>query len=241
MNPLILDTNPSYNSPIIIALDFDNEKEVLNLVSQLSPNLCKLKIGKELFTSTGPKLVEKLVVSGYKVFLDLKFHDIPNTTYKACKAAANLGVWMTNVHASGGQKMLEMAKQGIYEAGTNTLLIAVTTLTSMSQEELYQIGVKENITKHVINLAKISHNSGLDGAVCSAHEAPQIKKEIAQEFLTVCPGIRLTLDLNDDQTRIMTPELAATNQVDYMVIGRPVTKASNPYQQLIEILSRIKS
>ena len=240
MNPLLLDTSSNYNSPIIIALDFDNKKEVLTLLSQLSPDLCKLKIGKELFTSAGPKLVEKLVVSGYKIFLDLKFHDIPNTTYKSCKAAANLGVWMTNVHASGGQKMLEMAKRGIDEAGTNTILIAVTTLTSMSQEELYQIGVKENITTHVTNLAKLSYNNGLDGVVCSAHEAKHIKTEITQEFATVCPGIRLTLDKTDDQTRIMTPELAISNQVDYMVIGRPITKASNPRQQLIEILSRIK-
>ncbi len=240
MNPLILDANSNYDSPIIIALDFDNEKDALKLLNQLSPDLCKLKIGKELFTSAGPKFVEKLVVSGYKVFLDLKFHDIPNTTYKACKAAANLGVWMTNVHASGGQKMLEMAKQGIDESGTDTLLIAVTTLTSMSQEELYQIGVKENLTTHVINLAKLSHNNGLDGVVCSAHEAKQIKAEISQEFLTVCPGIRLTLDKTDDQTRIMTPEIAIANQVDYIVIGRPITKAPNPHQQVIEILSRIK-
>ncbi len=236
----MLDTSSKYDSPIIIALDLDNEKEVLNLLSQLSPDLCKLKIGKELFTSTGPKLVEKIVVSGYKVFLDLKFHDIPNTTYKACKAAANLGVWMTNVHASGGQKMLEMAKQGIDEARTDTLLIAVTTLTSMSQEELHQIGVKENLTTHVTNLAKLSYNSGLDGVVCSAHEAKQIKIGTTQGFLTVCPGIRLTLDKTDDQTRIMTPELAISNQVDYMVIGRPITKTPDPYQQLIEILSRVK-
>lgn len=241
MNPLILDNQTTYDSPIIVALDFDNEKEVMNLIYQLNPDLCKLKVGKELFTATGPKLVEKLVVSGYKVFLDLKFHDIPNTTHKACKAAANLGVWMTNVHASGGQKMLEMAKKGIEESGTDTLLIAVTTLTSMSGEDLHQIGIKEDITTHVINLAKLAHQSGLDGVVCSSHEAKQIKSEIADSYLTICPGIRLTLDKVDDQTRIMTPHMAINNKVDYMVIGRPITKANNPYQQLIDILLSLKT
>ena len=240
MNPLILDNSHINDSPIIVALDFDNEKDVMNLVGQLSPDLCKLKIGKELFTSTGPKLVEKLVVGGYKVFLDLKFHDIPNTTYKACKAAANLGVWMTNVHASGGQKMLEMAKKGIDESGVDTLLIAVTILTSMSEAELPQIGIKENITTHVINLAKLTNQSGLDGVVCSAHEAKQIKSDIADSFLTICPGIRLTLEKEDDQTRIMTPQMAIDNKVDYMVIGRPITRAADPYLELTKILSGIK-
>ena len=240
MNPLILDNSHINDSPIIVALDFDNEKDVMNLVGQLSPDLCKLKIGKELFTSTGPKLVEKLVVGGYKVFLDLKFHDIPNTTYKACKAAANLGVWMTNVHASGGQKMLEMAKKGIDESGVDTLLIAVTILTSMSEAELPQIGIKENITAHVINLAKLTNQSGLDGVVCSAHEAKQIKSDIADSFLTICPGIRLTLEKEDDQTRIMTPQMAIDNKVDYMVIGRPITRAADPYLELTKILSGIK-
>ena len=240
MNPLLLDSITSYNSPIIVALDFDNEKDVMNLIKQLNPDLCKLKVGKELFTSVGPKIVEKLVVSGYKVFLDLKFHDIPNTTYNACKAAANLGVWMTNVHASGGQKMLEMAKKGIEESGTDTLLIAVTVLTSMSQEELYQIGIKEDITTHITNLAKLTHQSGLDGVVCSGLEAQQIKTTTVDNFLTICPGIRLTLNKEDDQTRIMTPEIAINHKVDYMVIGRPITKAADPYLELTKILSRIK-
>jgi orotidine-5'-phosphate decarboxylase len=239
MNPLVFDNPPTYDSPIIVALDYDNEKDVMNLIQQLSPDLCKLKIGKELFTSTGPKLVEKLVVSGYQVFLDLKFHDIPNTTYKACKAAANLGVWMTNVHASGGQKMMEVAKQGVDDAGTNTLLIAVTTLTSMSQDDLYQIGIKEDINTHIINLAKLAHKSGLDGVVCSAHEARQIKANVNDNFLTICPGIRLNSNIQDDQTRIMTPSTAINNMADYLVIGRPITQADNPYQQLININSQI--
>lgn len=241
MNPIYFENYQLQDSPIIVALDFDNEMDTINLVKQLNPDLCKLKVGKELFTACGPKLVEKLVVSGYKVFLDLKFHDIPNTVYKACKSAANLGVWMTNIHASGGSKMMEMAKRGIMEANTGTLLIAVTTLTSMNQDDLTEIGIQESINTHIINLAKLSHKSGLDGVVCSALEARQIKENTSIDFLTVCPGIRLSSELTDDQQRIMTPKLAISNMADYLVIGRPITQAKNPYDQLINILSDIKS
>lgn len=241
MNPMIFDTHTnSFDSPVIVALDYSNEKAVMNLVKQLDPSLCKLKIGKELFTSSGPKLVEKLVASGYKVFLDLKFHDIPNTVYKACKAASELGVWMVNVHASGGTKMLEMAKQGVDEAGTDTLLIAVTVLTSMSQADLNQIGITTDISTHITNLAKLSYNAGLDGVVCSAHEASKIKKSTNDKFLTVVPGIRLTNSVSDDQQRIMTPVEALNNKSDYLVIGRPITQATDPYKQLCEIISSIK-
>ena len=240
MNPLILDTPSEFDSPVIVALDYTNEAEVMNLLKNLSPDLCKLKVGKELFTSCGPKLVEKLVVSGYKVFLDLKFHDIPNTVYKACKAAANLGVWMTNVHASGGSKMLEMAKQGVDEASNNTLLIAVTVLTSMNQKDLYEIGVDENINTHILKLAELSYRSGLDGVVCSAHEAAQIKQLTTDSFITTCPGIRLSNEIADDQQRIMTPARAAASKADYLVIGRPITQATDPYQQLLRIVSDIK-
>ncbi|MFN7094627.1 MAG: orotidine-5'-phosphate decarboxylase, partial [Burkholderiales bacterium] len=148
MNPLVFDALPKYDSPIIVALDYDNEKDVMSLVTKLSPDLCKLKVGKELFTACGPKLVEKLVISGYQIFLDLKFHDIPNTVYKACKVASNLGIWMLNVHASGGKEMLEMAKQGVKDAWHQPLLIAVTTLTSMSQQNLTQIGIYNDINTH---------------------------------------------------------------------------------------------
>jgi len=236
MNPLVLDPTLKTESPIIVALDYNDEKAVMNLVAKLSPDLCKLKVGKELFTTGGPELVKKLVVSGYKVFLDLKFHDIPNTVYKACKAASNLGVWMLNVHASGGQKMMEMAKTGIVEAEHQPLLIAVTTLTSMTQEDLTQTGITTAINTHITNLAQLAYNSGLDGVVCSANEVGHIKEHTSPQFLTVCPGIRLTQEITDDQQRIMTPLLAIQNNADYLVIGRPITQAADPYITLTEIL-----
>lgn len=239
MNPLVINNNQEIDSPIIVALDYDNEKDVMNFVSKVSPSLCKLKVGKELFTACGPKLVEKLVISGYKVFLDLKFHDIPNTVQNACRVASNLGVWMINIHAIGGFKMMEMAKSGVEQANHKALLIAVTTLTSMNQEDLNQVDISTNINDHILNLAKLAHSAGLDGVVCSAFEASLIKDKIRKYFLTVSPGIRLTKELNDDQKRIMTPNEALDNLVDYMVIGRPITKAPDPFIQLQEILSSI--
>lgn len=241
MNPLII-TNQNYNnSPIIISLDYDNEKQVMDLVNKLDPSLCKLKVGKELFTTCGPKLVENLVVSGYDVFLDLKFHDIPNTVYKACKAAANLGVWMVNVHASGGVNMLKMARQAIEESTHKPLIIAVTVLTSMSEADLVQIGINTNINNQVINLAKLSYECGLDGVVCSAHEAQLIKNNTSNSFLTVTPGIRLADDDHHDQTRIMTPVAALNNMADYLVIGRSITQSPDPYSTLLQILSDINT
>lgn len=240
MNPLVFDTTENIDSPVIVALDCATESQVMRLVEQLDPSWCKLKIGKELFTSCGPKLVEKLVIGGYKIFLDLKFHDIPNTVHKACIAASDLGVWMINVHASGGSKMLEMAKQGVDKAGNNTLLIAVTVLTSMSQADLTEIGITQDINTHITNLAKLSYNNGLDGVVCSAYEAAAIKQATQANFLTVTPGIRLPSSQADDQERIMTPVAALNNQADYLVIGRPITEARNPQQQLLSILSDIK-
>lgn len=242
MNPLILDDiNSNFDSPVIVALDYDNEIDAINLVNKLDPKLCKLKVGKELFTSSGPRFVEKLVQSGYKVFLDLKFHDIPHTVYKACKAASNLGVWMIDVHASGGAKMLEMARNAINEGEHKPLLIAITVLTSMDQHSLLEIGVNTDINKHIINLAKLSYNAGLDGVVCSPHEAQLIKKNTNDSFLAITPGIRLTTEKVDDQMRIMTPKLAKANFADYLVIGRPITKAADPLAELTNILSSINS
>ena len=241
MNPLIAPDQNNINSPIIIPLDYDNEKQVMDLVAKLHPSLCKLKVGKELFTVCGPKLVEKLVISGYDVFLDLKFHDIPNTVYKACKAAAKLGVWMVNVHASGGGNMLQMAKQAIDESSHKPLLIAVTVLTSMSEADLAQIGINEDINSHVLRLAKLSCDYGLDGVVCSAHEAKPIKDATSGQFLTVTPGIRLASDKSHDQVRIMTPVAALNNLADYLVIGRSITNATDPHTTLLQILSDIKA
>lgn len=240
MNPLMLNNSSHFDSPLIIALDFANENQVMQLVSKFDPTLCKLKVGKELFTACGPKLVEKLVISGYQVFLDLKFHDIPNTVYKACKTAANLGVWMLNVHASGGLKMLDLAKQGVIDSGHKTLLIAVTTLTSMNATDLLQIGIQTDIHKHIINLAQLTHNAGLDGVVCSAQEASLIKQNTENNFLTITPGIRLIKEITDDQNKIMTPLEALNNKADYLVIGRPITQSTNPTETLYTIISDIK-
>ncbi|HMT02897.1 MAG TPA: orotidine-5'-phosphate decarboxylase [Burkholderiales bacterium] len=238
MNPLIINNYNHFESPIIVALDFDNELEVTKFISQIEPNSCKLKIGKELFTTCGPKLVEKLVVSGFDIFLDLKYHDIPNTVYKACRAAANLGVWMLNVHASGGEEMLNRAKEAIIEAKHKPLLIAVTLLTSMDHEQLKKVGVSVNLNDYILNLANLSYKCGLDGVVCSALDAPLIKNHLAKDFLVVSPGIRIN-NLEDDQKRIMTPINAIKNGVDYLVIGRPITKAIKPNEVIQQILSEI--
>lgn len=238
MNPLIINNDNLCESPIIVALDFDNEFEVTKFISQIDSNSCKLKIGKELFTACGPKLVEKLVISGFDVFLDLKYHDIPNTVYKACKAAANLGIWMLNVHASGGEEMLNMAKEAIIESKHKPLLIAVTLLTSMDYDHLKKIGITANLNDYILNLANLSHKCGLDGVVCSALDAPLIKNHIAKDFLVVSPGIRID-NLKDDQKRIMTPIDAIKNGVDYLVIGRPITKAVKPNEVIQQILSEI--
>jgi orotidine-5'-phosphate decarboxylase len=241
MNPLITSDQNNINSPIIVGLDFDNEKKVMELVSKLDPSLCKLKVGKELFTNCGPKLIEKLAVSGYDVFLDLKFHDIPNTVYKACMAAANLGVWMVNVHASGGGNMLQMARQAIDESSHKPLLIAVTVLTSMSEADLAQIGINNDINTQVLRLAKLSYECGLDGVVASAHEAKIIKNVTSSQFLTITPGIRLASDKSHDQVRIMTPVTALNNLADYLVIGRSITTAIDPHTTLLQILADIKT
>ena len=244
MNPLIYTENNA-NSPIIIALDYNSEAEALNLIKKLDPNLCKLKVGKELFVATGPKFIEKLVISGFKVFLDLKFHDIPNTVYSACKVASNLGVWMLNVHASGGEEMLQAAKTAIDEVAitlpkhSRPLLIAVTMLTSMTQSDLDGLQIPKDITKHTFDLAQLSFKCGLDGVVCSALEANTIKNVCTKDFLTITPGIRLLESNTDDQKRIMTPKSAIENGADYLVIGRPITQANNPTQKLHDILHQV--
>lgn len=241
MNPLIINPAMDTDSVVIIALDYQDPSDVYNLIAQLDPSLCKLKVGKELFTAAGPKLVEQLVVSGYDVFLDLKFHDIPNTVYKACMSAANLGVWMINVHASGGQKMLAEARRAVDESAHKPLLTAVTVLTSMNEEDLRQIGITDGIEAHIKRLAKLSCQSGLDGVVCSALEAKMIKDTTSTDFLTITPGIRLADNsITDDQSRIMTPAMAIMNKADYLVIGRPITRSDNPKEVLLKILGQLK-
>ncbi|MDM3872082.1 orotidine-5'-phosphate decarboxylase [Porticoccus sp. W117] len=217
---------------IIVALDYNNPDSVYELVDRLEPSLCRLKVGKELFTVTGPELVRNLVGKGFDVFLDLKFHDIPNTTANAVAAAADLGVWMVNVHASGGSKMMAAAKAKLEGQSSDTLLIGVTVLTSMSAEDVSEIGVSRSPAEQVLHLAGLAKQSGLDGVVCSAQEASSLKAAYGKDFQLVTPGIRPAGSSAGDQQRIVTPKQAITNGSDYLVIGRPITQAQNPVLEL---------
>lgn len=220
---------------IIVALDFDTAEETLKLVKQLRPEACRLKVGKELFTTAGPALVDQLVGDGFDVFLDLKFHDIPNTVAAACKAAARLGVWMVNVHAMGGSKMMLAARDALEGLSQRPKLIAVTVLTSMGKDDLLEIGMDVEPQDAVLRLAKLASSCGLDGVVCSAREAAILKRELGQSFQLVTPGIRLANAARDDQNRVMTPTDALRMGADYLVIGRPITKAEDPLSALNEI------
>ena len=228
----------SQTSPVIVALDFPSERETLQLVDQLEPALCRLKVGKELFTRCGPELVKQLVAKNFDVFLDLKYHDIPNTVARACAAAADLGVWMLNVHALGGERMMLAAKQALADKEA-PLLIAVTWLTSSGQLELDALGIKSTPQQMVSRLAAMSKNAGLDGIVCSAQEAPILRQEMGNEFLLVTPGIRLADSTQDDQCRVVTPVKAITDGASYLVIGRPITRAKDPCKVLRTINSEI--
>jgi orotidine-5'-phosphate decarboxylase len=224
---------------IIVALDFPQVQPALDLASRLDPAQCRVKVGSELFTSAGPALVEELVKRGFGVFLDLKFHDIPNTVAAACRAAAGLGVWMLNVHASGGPAMLEAAREAIAVAADAPRLIAVTVLTSMSAQDLTAVGLNETPDEVVLRLALLARNCGLDGVVCSAREASMLRKQCGDEFLLVTPGIRPADADTNDQQRIMTPGAAIGAGADYLVIGRPITRAPDPLQALARINQEI--
>ena len=229
------------NDPkIIVALDFPSKNPALALADQLDPAKCRLKVGKELFTRSGPDLVKALQSRGFDIFLDLKFHDIPNTTSAAVVAAAELGVWMVNVHASGGEKMMVACRERLEAFGNDRpLLIAVTVLTSMSDEDLAGIGIASSAEAHVSRLATLTKNSGLDGVVCSAQEAPRLKAEQGSDFQLITPGIRpLTADKGDQQ-RIMTPTDALKAGSDYLVIGRPITQAPDPLAALESIHAEV--
>jgi orotidine-5'-phosphate decarboxylase len=221
-----------HDPKIIVALDYADAKSALKLVAQLDPALCRLKVGKELFTATGPQFVEQLSQENFGVFLDLKFHDIPNTVAKACTAASNLGVWMLNVHASGGLEMMQAARLAVNNCADQPLLIAVTVLTSMDQTALSQIGIHTDVATHVLNLATLTQQAGLDGVVCSALEAAMLRRELGKEFCLVTPGIRPANASMDDQSRVVTPSDALHMGADYLVIGRPITQALNPLQAL---------
>lgn len=220
------------NPRIIVALDYAEGAQALQLVDQLDPGLCRLKVGKELFTAEGPRFVEQLVKRDFGVFLDLKFHDIPNTTAKACEAAARLGVWMINVHASGGRAMMQAAREAIDKSATRPLLIGVTVLTSMDEPSLHEVGVENALSQQVLRLATLARGCGLDGVVCSAQEAPMLRQAIGRDFCLVTPGIRPANASQDDQSRIVTPADALRQGSSYLVIGRPITRAADPLAAL---------
>ncbi|MBB1478151.1 orotidine-5'-phosphate decarboxylase [Pseudoalteromonas sp. SG41-2] len=230
-----------HSKKILIALDYDDQQTALNFVKQLSPDTCRLKVGKEMFTYFGPAFVKELIDLGFDVFLDLKFHDIPNTVAKAVTAAAKMGVWMVNVHASGGVEMMTKAKQALEQFGDKApLLIAVTVLTSMDAAELTRLGVDKTPEEQVIYLAKLAKEAGLDGVVCSAQEAKQLKSLLGNDFKLVTPGIRPAGSDAGDQKRIMTPKQAIEDGSDYLVVGRPITQAADPVAVLKEINDSIK-
>ena len=228
-------------SRIIVPLDYSSAKVAMEFVARVTPADCALKVGKELFTTAGPALVADLVRRGFRVFLDLKFHDIPNTVAQACRAAAGLGVWMLNVHASGGRAMLGAAQDALASLQHRPLLIGVTVLTSLDDAALAEMGIAEGTMRHAARLAALTAAAGLDGVVCSPWEAAQVKAVQGARFLAVTPGIRLAAGDAHDQARIATPEAAVAGGADYLVIGRPITQAADPLAVLQQINHSIGS
>ena len=229
-------------SKIIVALDFASSSRAVSFIDSLDPKLCRLKIGKELFTAAGPSLVETMIRREFDVFLDLKFHDIPNTVANAVRVAADLGVWMLNIHTSGGSTMMKAAKDALLSCGgRKPILIGVTVLTSISTSELEEIGINDDLRDHVANLARLAYDSGLDGVVCSAEEARLLRDSLPPDFILVTPGIRRDQDAKGDQKRVITPSEAIRNGSDYLVVGRPITKAASPSAALAAFNSEIAS
>ena len=227
-------------TPIIVALDFPDAASAVAMAERLDPARCRVKVGKELFTAAGPQVVEILRSKGFEVFLDLKFHDIPNTTAGAVRSAAELGVWMVNVHAGGGRRMMEACREVLANrSGPQPLLTAVTVLTSLEQEDLQEVGIDIEPMVQVQRLARLTQECGLDGVVCSAREAKALRIALGDEFKLVTPGIRPADASADDQKRIVTPQQAMENGSTYLVIGRPITSAADPAQALNAILESL--
>lgn len=226
---------------VIVALDFAAAEPALALAARLDAGQCKLKVGKELFVTAGPELVRRLVDMGFPVFLDLKFHDIPNTVAQACLAAARLGVWMVNVHASGGARMMAAAREALEGVARPPKLIAVTVLTSMGREDLTEVGLDLEPAEQVARLAALTRAAGLDGVVCSAREATMLRQHLGSDFLLVTPGIRPAGAEVGDQKRILTPSQALAAGADYLVVGRPITQADDPVAALQRINAEIAS
>jgi len=227
------------NSRVIVALDYPDARSATALVDRLQPAACKLKIGKELFTAAGPSFVAMVAQRGFEIFLDLKFHDIPNTVAQACKAAAQLGVWMINVHALGGRAMMNAAREAIESAAHKPKVIAVTVLTSMTETDLREVGIESSSLAQVMRLAELTSDCGLDGVVCSPLEAAAIRDRLGSRFLRVTPGIRLPEEAAGDQKRIMTPGLAIRAGASYLVVGRSVTRSTDPLAVLARINGEI--
>ncbi len=227
-------------TPIIVALDFPDAATAVAMADRLNPTHCRVKVGKELFTAAGPQVVEALQNKGFEVFLDLKFHDIPNTTAGAVRSAAELGVWMVNVHASGGRRMMEACREVLDKrTGQRPLLTAVTVLTSLEQEDLHEVGIDIEPMVQVQRLARLTQECGLDGVVCSAREAKALRNTLGDDLQLVTPGIRPADASADDQKRILTPAQAMENGSTYLVIGRPITSATDPAQALDAILQSL--
>jgi len=225
------------NKKIIVALDYSKAIDALNMADQLDPARCRLKVGKELFTYEGPQVVKQLQTKGFDIFLDLKFHDIPNTTAAACAAAADLGVWMVNVHALGGRRMMDAARNAV--DASQTLLIGVTVLTSMDAADLAEMGMSDSPPDLVSRLANLARQSGLDGVVCSSREAQAMRQEYGSDFCLVTPGVRPVGSEKGDQRRTMTPAEALQAGSSYLVIGRPITQADSPIQAFNDIYKEI--
>lgn len=228
-------------SRVIVALDFPDAGTARAFVQRVTPALCRLKVGMELFTSAGPELVSHLVSSGFDVFLDLKYHDIPTTVARACTQAAGLGVWMVNVHTLGGGHMLAAAREAIDQSSHRPLLVGVTLLTSHGDEDLAEIGLERGMEKQVERLSGIALEAHLDGVVCSPQEASRLRQRFGKEFVLVTPGVRQTADARDDQRRALTPAAAVADGADYLVIGRPITRAPDPVAVLNTIHHEIRS
>lgn len=226
------------NSKIIVALDFGSLSETEDFLKKVKGQNCRVKVGKELFTNEGPNVIKLIQQYGFEIFLDLKFHDIPNTVSRAIKASCNLGVWMVNVHASGGKQMLLAAREAVDSSSNKPILIAVTILTSYDNSSYQELGFKNNLLDQIAYLTTLSENSGMDGIVCSANDIPSIKPLVKEKFQFVTPGIRLA-NSNDDQKRVTTPEDAITQGSNYLVIGRPITSSEDPAALIEKINQKI--
>ncbi len=225
------------DNKIIIPLDLEYSAAI-NMAKNFDANLCRLKIGSQLFTSSGPQIIKELNSLGFDIFLDLKFHDIPNTVYEAVKSAADLGIWMVNVHASGGRAMLEASKKALEGFDQPPLLIAVTVLTSLSEDSLNEVGIKD-LSEQVLRLAELTNECDLNGVVCASTDVKAIKNRFGKDFIAVTPGIRPNDSKVNDQNRISTPSEAVKNGSDYLVIGRPITESENPTKALEKIIKEI--